>query len=118
MAHKKLNKQQIFDKVWIHFVEKGQPFAVENNQCRLLCSDGRKCAVGLLIPKSLYHPWMENSYLTWLLNSLKPVLMEDVTVEFLHKLRNIHDKCAIPGQGHDIKLELENFAQREGLTIP
>lgn len=51
---KKITLQDIFNAAWQAFIVEDRPAASENNSCSYLTSDGRKCAVGLVIPDG--HP--------------------------------------------------------------
>lgn len=56
-----MNKQEVFDKVYDHFITQGNPRSVEEGGkgCLYRGPDGARCAVGLLIPDDLYEPEMD-----------------------------------------------------------
>lgn len=55
-----LTDQQIFDKVWQHFVVERGPWSVNRyGTCQYRGPRGQKCAVGVLIPDDMYQPSME-----------------------------------------------------------
>ena len=49
--------EEVFDKL----VEQGGPSVIGVGQCRLRGPNGRKCALGWLIPNEAYHPDMEKT---------------------------------------------------------
>lgn len=51
---KKITLQDIFNAAWQAFIVEDRPAASEKGTCSYLTSDGRKCAVGLVIPDG--HP--------------------------------------------------------------
>ena len=51
---KKITLQDIFNAAWQAFIVEDRPAASEKGACSYLTSDGRKCAVGLVIPDG--HP--------------------------------------------------------------
>lgn len=55
--------QRMFDKVWDYFAVQGNPFAFDPalDTCRYRTADGRKCAVGCLIPDEAYTKTIEES---------------------------------------------------------
>lgn len=63
-----MEAQEIFDRVWTHFVVERAPRSVARPEdcdgiaaaeCRYRGPDGQRCAVGLLIPDAEYGAWME-----------------------------------------------------------
>jgi hypothetical protein len=105
----------------------GQGFlrSVGRHGCMYRGNEGRKCAVGHLIPDSQYNPAGEAS---WGLGQV----MEDVpalrglSYEFLHNLQKAHDKAYTASDfpvGYEdspgmMKLALIEFGQKYELTIP
>lgn len=53
-----MTRQEVFNKVAKHLLKQGEP-ALGAMGCRYLTDDGKKCAVGCLIPKRLYSVRME-----------------------------------------------------------
>jgi hypothetical protein len=57
-----MTAQEIFDRVWTHFVVEGNPRSLGNDgACKYRSSNGAKCAVGVLIPDEDYETWMDQS---------------------------------------------------------
>lgn len=57
-----MNRQEIFDTALAHLRSQGKPSLIKkegNISCQYRDLDGNMCAVGALIPDSLYHPDME-----------------------------------------------------------
>lgn len=55
-----MTPQEIFNKVWHHMIAQGKPARqkrLEAVGCRYLTDDGRKCAVGCLIPEETAKIW-------------------------------------------------------------
>lgn len=55
-----MNKQDIFNRVWDHFVTKGGSASFRKHGGGTTCAyrgeDGARCAVGVLVPDELYRP--------------------------------------------------------------
>lgn len=49
----KITLQQIFNAAWQAFIVEGKPAASDDFSCRYKTWDGRKCAVGLVLPDDL-----------------------------------------------------------------
>lgn len=104
----KLTKQTIFNKVWNHFiVKKGKAsFSSEMKQCLYRGPNGAKCAIGVLIPDSVYEPKMEkfgnlsglimlsDKFQNWAKKDLDKSVTE-FNYEFLFKLQLAHDELAV-----------------------
>lgn len=54
-----MNAQEIFDKVVSHLREQGGPAKDEDGKCWFRTPNGKKCAVGCLIPDEAYKTIME-----------------------------------------------------------
>lgn len=54
-----MNHQEIFDRVVDHLARQKAPAIDDQGNCVLRGEQGRKCAVGALIPDNAYHPNME-----------------------------------------------------------
>jgi hypothetical protein len=54
-----MTHQEIFDKVVAHFAIQRVQAVDENRQCLYRTEDGRKCAIGALIPDEAYSPICE-----------------------------------------------------------
>jgi hypothetical protein len=117
--------QMIFDAAWQAFIVEGKPPAQENNSCRYLTSDGRKCAVGLCIPdghpaqhfdRSL--PGLLNEYPDLFSGALKPYDYDDLNrFQF-----GLHDDLCHRGEwAEDVEARREAYfevAKQFGLVVP
>ncbi len=95
----------------------------ENGQCRYRTSDGKKCAVGMVLPDSCYNPDDEGEYV----GSLKFALVErgatvgcsDDDLKLLGKMQNAHDTAARRSvKGRDFKLDLVGMWKYHNLPLP
>lgn len=100
-----MNKQAIFDKVKEHLLTQKQQSRtmmglpggyVEKPRCAYRGDNGRKCAIGALIPDDMYVSWMEGNSVIFLIDKY-PVVQAHLGVEnnsdvtFLNELQGIHD---------------------------
>ena len=56
-----MNRQEIFDKIYLHLIEQGRKSIDSDGQCMYRSPDGDKCAIGCLIPDELYTPELEGN---------------------------------------------------------
>src|SRR4051812_610560 len=95
-----MTDQEIFDKVATHLLtqnakslllEPGQPIS-----CLYRGREGKKCAIGCLIPDELYTPYIEGKRIFTLPMEIRKVLEEGATstssrIELLGELQDVHD---------------------------
>ena len=81
----KMTKQGAFDKVLAHLRAQGKAAADDYDQCKYRMPDGRKCAVGCLIPDADYNPGMEGKTVQNL------QLFPGKITALLDKLQILHD---------------------------
>ena len=121
-----MTNQEAFDKVWDYFVAQGNESAMEGLTCRLRTRDGRKCAIGCLIPDKVYEPYMDRltidefDDLLYSHVSLEP-LFYGTDREFIDELRSAHDRDSgsIGDQfTKDIRLNLLDLAAGFDLLVP
>lgn len=106
-----MNHQEIFDKVWDHFIVKRNPPSLAEDtealrsgavQCLYRGPNGERCAIGLLIPDEVYTPNMEKASIGDLIDSGTSHipgeeraklfdLFDGVDFEFLADIQNAHD---------------------------
>jgi hypothetical protein len=67
-----------------------------NNGCSYRTPDGKRCAVGVLIPDWRYGPGMEGKLAGDLINefSLEDIIPDGMDVGQLHQVQNVHDTLA------------------------
>lgn len=120
-------RQAAFDAVYEHFVAKGAPqsTAMKNGDrvCRYRTEDGKKCAIGVLVPEHMYSKAMEGLMASslWFRGNL-PYLSSEITPEFLDHLQQMHDQYW-PETFHStftewMRLSLERFAKAQNLKVP
>lgn len=89
-----MNPQEIFDTVVKHLREQGGP-AHDNESCAYRAPDGRKCAVGCLIPDYLYHKSMEGLNLNQLMSKssfrLPAFFKGEKNRALMKNLQEVHD---------------------------
>jgi len=91
-----ITNQEIFDKVWNHFVVNKGPasFNNESGMCKYRGDNGAKCAVGLFIPDEDYDPKIENYTANAdRVTSLLPFTVNDSKVSYLLELQRCHDRA-------------------------
>jgi hypothetical protein len=109
-------EQDVFDAVWAGMESQGWKRSTdEDGWCMYRGVDGRRCAVGHLIPDDLYRPSMEVSGV-----DDKPVrtVLRAIGVEnisFLYELQKAHDGAP---SGAPLREEFRCVAKEHGLTIP
>ena len=122
-----MNRQEIFNKVYLGLKSQDKRSRIPRLDKGFVCQyryENLRCAVGHLIPDSLYHERFEGrsvNYLKEVLDYLDVTSQEDLL--FLESLQEIHDDIGgkwtskFPNQGwmRDALLE---FAAQEGLTVP
>jgi hypothetical protein len=92
-----MTNQEIFDFVVRALLKQGRP-AYDGNQCRYRTSDGRKCAIGHLIPDEKYTPAMESySPTREVVYKGLPFEASGILQVFLKDLQFTHDSPACRG---------------------
>jgi len=124
---KEFDRQEIFNKAYLglksqgfqrsfgsYFVEK-----IPNVGCLYRGPNGRKCAVGHLIPDEAYSETLEgrraDSLLVVSAMGFCAVNVIDGAGDFLTKLQRCHDECEEP---ETMKNNLIDFARSHNLTVP
>lgn len=86
-----MTKQEMFDRVWDHFItKKNRRSTIEpgHTVCRYRGPNGLKCAAGLFVPDACYSPDMEGCSP----GILDPSRFEEgVDINFLGELQRTHD---------------------------
>lgn len=113
-----MTNQEALNKVWDYFVVQGHPQAKGEFGCWYRTpGDGRKCAVGCLIPDSDYFPEMESAGLRKVI-SMVPAL-GGVNPTLLRRMQGAHDSGgrADSFSGH-MEGRLSEIAANYGLSVP
>ena len=93
-----MTRQEIFDKVVAHFAVQREA-AAEYGMCMYRTPDGRKCAIGALIPDEVYsRRRCEGKSVGGLLLEFPDIMRASGLSEgdlcFLFALQDVHDNCA------------------------
>lgn len=92
-----MNNQKIFDKVVTHLLTQGRRSVSWNGNCQYRGPEGRKCAIGCLIPDQYYHKSLDdNGTLAYQLKEFFPSkiydrLFGDVETSLLSNVQYAHD---------------------------
>jgi hypothetical protein len=130
-----MTRQQMFDRVWQHFVVEKGPQSGTPMGCQYRARDGAKCALGLLIPDGLYLPEMEGRPAQGLIGrypELARHLMDgfdgdvDVLKAFTRALQQCHDDAVEEAACEDeictfhemVEDHLRRVGAEHDLTIP
>lgn len=116
-----MTAQEIFDKVWRHFVTEENPPSFDGAQCRYRGPDGTRCTVGIFIPDAEYRMEFDDNALgvRGLVRHFAPpsiVSLYEEHEELLCELQNAHDLSAC--QGQPIDTCLRHVADVRGLKVP
>src|SRR5687768_12272381 len=102
MERKQMDRQTIFDTVVRHLGQQGAPAVDEFHNCVYRAPDGKKCAVGCLIPDELYQRGMDHnrdgggSYCVHgLAEDFEVPGYFRVNLELLQRLQSAHDAWAL-----------------------
>lgn len=111
-----MNNQEAFDTVARHLLtQKCRSEAYINNmiECAYRGDKGTKCAIGALIPDSLYDPGFEGVHITALIErrSELETLLGSIDAQLLNDLQKLHDV----GEPRDWKKRLRRAAKRHQL---
>lgn len=116
-----LTNQEIFDRVSKHLLTQNAVSthfpSRRSSRCAYLASDGKKCAVGCLIPKTEYTPEMEGCSVKALFelfpDKMKACKLSEGSFGLLVTLQRVHDGCIV----HEWKKELQMVAEDYHLTF-
>lgn len=111
-----MTNQEIFNAVYLGLKSQGFERSLRSEgYCTYRGDNGRKCAVGWLIPDENYSPAIEgDSALDRSVQECLPAELKGKT-QFLNKLQVVHDDGLDPGL---MQTYLLDFAENYGLTIP
>lgn len=114
-------KQEIFNKVWEHFVVKANPQSIDEfGGCRYYSSEGG-CAIGCLIAEDKDKKALDKSSSGIIIDSIRDAeaniinkyISSEIETDFLAELQNIHDNCFFRfGES------MEKLALKYKLTLP
>lgn len=109
-----MNKQEIFNKVWKHFIVEKNPRSTDPNTklCMYRGPNNTKCAVGLLIEDKDYTERMEHHSVDYILENYNIPGINQETIKFLEELQDWHDNLRADSS------RLKSIAYAYELTIP
>lgn len=108
-----LDRQETFDRVLDHLRKQGEPAVNNMGFCRYRTEDGRKCAIGALIPDELYQAGIENH------TAEAPIVIDKIPGAavwedgaYLKALQKIHDEAERDGGSEEFLSFVEEYARR------
>ena len=109
----KLTNQKVFNAVATHLLKQNKRSGF-GLKCLYRGPNGLKCAVGVLIPDSIYEKDMESKNAGYLLDNYPAVkkLLAGVSSGLLEKLQSIHDTVPMSQWKADLSYLAENFGLR------
>ena len=109
-----MTNQEILDKVANHLLTQNEKaYNEDEHSCAYLDPEGRKCAVGCLIPDDQYSRKLEGAVITSNPKLKALACMQGLDIDFLRALQMIHDFRSILNW----RMELENLANQNNLEI-
>ncbi len=122
-----MNKQELFDTVCRHLMKQrarsvskekifDTRFGCKTNRCLYRSPDGKKCAIGCLIPDEKYNPDFENKIGFFVLRSLGGILDLGASI-LVENLQKLHDNPKLSPR-KDWKPTLREIASDHGLEEP
>lgn len=109
-----MTNQEAFDIVYVNALKQNER-SEKNGQCLYRGPNGLKCFAGFLIDDSEYIPEFEDESIFVSYHNLHKLFVnKGLNIEFIHKLRTIHDES----YPQCWQKELTEFAVQEGLTVP
>lgn len=94
-----MDHQTIFDTVVRHLGKQGGPAVDESGICSYRAPDGKKCAVGCLLPDEMYRTSMDNNNegvsVTGLVETFEVPAYFHENLELLQRLQSAHDTWAL-----------------------
>jgi hypothetical protein len=101
-----MNNQEVFDTVAEHLMKQGRrAFDDNRGECRYRAPNGDMCAVGCLIPDSLYNEYeMEGENASEMIESspeLRSLFDKDISLNLIDGLQAAHD--------HDLHMSMDSW---------
>ena len=112
--------QEIFDRVWNHFVVNGAPKSVRSNSCAYRGRGGNACAVGVLVTDSECRTWdrLTSPGVIKLFHSRRLPVRLIPHVSLLVSLQNAHDGWYAHLNREEREESLRRVARAFNLTVP
>ena len=117
-----MTNQEIFDKVWNHFVVERKPRSFDYTldggcSCRYRDSKGNRCAVGLFIDDADYHPSLEGASVSILVREGRLPTALLAHLPLLRDLQRAHDQLNASRASVSVHA-LRRVAHTHGLACP
>ncbi len=111
-----MNNQEVFDIVVRHLRKQNAASVVSEpgSACAYRGTEGRKCAVGILIPDEIYHPYMEEKSIEYVMAANPETKKWECDMCLLSELMTIHDSYPV----NRWEQEFRSVANAYNLTIP
>lgn len=107
-----MTPQQIYDTVKAHLLQQRCVSINPTIGCAYRGDNGTKCAVGALIPDSMYDPAMEGAVIATLIHKFQVPSYFKQNLDLLHSLQRLHDtKCV-----ETWRTNLKQVAKQYGLN--
>jgi hypothetical protein len=95
----KLTRQDVFNRVWHHYIVEGYPYALGFekrdgilNPRIVIKTEKHLSPLGLLLPASKYNKGLEQTNNFVIFNKLRPFVESHVDFDFVHKLETFYEK--------------------------
>lgn len=94
-----MTHREAFDKAKAHLLAQNAKAEIPNPRpdygpstvCAYRTSDGKKCAIGALIPNEEYKPEFESKSVVAIINEWDPPCLQGLKMDFLESLQSVHD---------------------------
>ncbi len=114
-----MTSQEIFNKVWKHFVVEGNPRSVDaDGVCRYRGRDGSRCAAGIFIPDAQYSEDLEGISVTCLFLRVPAFAALAGHQGLLRELQRTHDAPYSWATRDGLRVSLEFVANIYDLKVP
>jgi hypothetical protein len=112
--------QEIFERVWNHFVVNGAPKSVRGRHCSYRGRGGNACAVGILVADSECRTWdrLTSPAVTNLFHAGRLPARLIPHVSLLVSLQSAHDSWYDRLDGEEREESLRRIARDFNLTVP
>jgi hypothetical protein len=107
-----MKSQEIFNKVAVHLIKQGIASHDQVSGCLYRGPNGTKCAVGAIMPDSVYRKGMETSGIGALIQNFKlPNWIID-NENLLSELQMVHDnRAATDYEGHLLPFDIQDLVR-------
>jgi hypothetical protein len=118
------SRQEAFDIAYKGIIEQGGPsWDINTSSCRYRTKNGRKCAIGHLIPDNKYSEEFENGQADHVLEQIYTI--RDGDHQFYCYLQRVHDVILEGKEGisdgeflYEFSIRMSDFAERYNLAFP